>query len=46
MGESVRGEVGVTQDSHECAVAIDDRDACDVGRAEDDVRFLQGRIDR
>jgi hypothetical protein len=45
VGESVLGEVRVTQDSNQCAVAIDDRDASDIGRAEHNIRFSQGRID-
>ncbi len=43
-GESVRGEVGVTDDPHQCAAVVDHRKTCDKGRAEQVVGFLEGRL--
>lgn len=45
MGESVRDKVCPSDDTHESAVAVDNREACDVGGGKEVVSILEGCID-
>jgi hypothetical protein len=45
MGESVRGEVDVTDHANEYALAVHDRNASDVRGSERVIGFREGRID-
>ena len=46
MGELVRDEVRMRDDTHQGTVAVDNRQASDDRGAKDEVSLFEGRIDR